>query len=204
MHHGSTDAPTVDVVEVLEGAGTIVNDIAYGQFAGYLELTTSNYQLEIRDETGEITVATFNAQLADLALQGKALAVIASGFLNPANNSNGAAFGLYAVLPTGGPFIELGNTSSVEENIIITESISTYPNPATDQLNVAFSLKKAAEVNYSVFTASGKMVRSGNSGFLNETNQNLSINVADLPTGLYIVTLNSENSQAAAKVQIIK
>ena len=41
VHHGSTDAPTVDVVETGVGAGTIVDDISYTEFQGYLELPTA-------------------------------------------------------------------------------------------------------------------------------------------------------------------
>ena len=48
VFHGSTDAPMVDVVEVEAGAGTIVNDLEYAEFAGYLELPTADYSLQIR------------------------------------------------------------------------------------------------------------------------------------------------------------
>ena len=41
VFHGSTDAPVVDVVEVGVGAGTIVDDLSYSAFAGYLELPRS-------------------------------------------------------------------------------------------------------------------------------------------------------------------
>jgi len=33
--------------------------------------------------------------------------VVASGFLNPANNSNGSGFGLYVALPSGGNLVAL-------------------------------------------------------------------------------------------------
>jgi hypothetical protein len=36
----------------------------YADFAGYLELGTLDYTLEIRDETGEATVAAYEAPLA--------------------------------------------------------------------------------------------------------------------------------------------
>jgi hypothetical protein len=48
VHHGSTDAPTVDVFEVGVGAGTIVNDASYPAFSNYLELATDDYVLEVR------------------------------------------------------------------------------------------------------------------------------------------------------------
>ena len=81
VFHGSTDAPTVDVVEIGQGAGTIVDDFMYGEFAGYLELPTADYVLDIRDETGENSVVAYSAPLATLELDGAALVTVASGFL---------------------------------------------------------------------------------------------------------------------------
>ncbi|KAF0197906.1 MAG: hypothetical protein FD166_1806 [Bacteroidetes bacterium] len=107
VFHGSTDAPTVDVVETGVGAGTIVDNLSYGNFAGYLELPTDDYVLAIRDETGTVTVAMYQAPLETLGLNGAAMAVVASGFLNPAVNNNGPAFGLFVALPAGGALVEL-------------------------------------------------------------------------------------------------
>ncbi len=112
VHHGSTDAPTVDIVEVGAGAGTLVDDISYPEFAGYLELPTANYAIEVRDETGTVTVAAYEAPLADLGLDGAALVAVASGFLDPSQNSNGPAFGIWAALPAGGPLVELPSSTS--------------------------------------------------------------------------------------------
>ena len=64
VHHGSTDAPTVDVVETGVGAGTVVDNISYTEFQGYLELPTADYILDITDETGAVTVARYQAPLA--------------------------------------------------------------------------------------------------------------------------------------------
>jgi len=89
--HGATDAPTVDVYETGVGAGEIIDDLSYDNVAGYLELGTLDYVLEVRDETGMNTVAAYEAPLATLGLDGAAITVVASGFLNPANNSNGEA-----------------------------------------------------------------------------------------------------------------
>ncbi len=107
VFHGSTDAPTVDVYETGVGAGQIIDNLMYTDFAGYLELGTLDYVLEIRDETGVNTVAAYQAPLATLGLNGAALTVVASGFLNPANNSGGAPFGLWVALPSGGNLVPL-------------------------------------------------------------------------------------------------
>lgn len=105
VHHGSTDAPTVDVDEVT--AGNLVDNISYSEFQGYLELATADYQLEVKDETGTTVVASYDAPLATLNLDDAAIVVVASGFLDPAVNSSGPAFGLWVALSTGGPLVEL-------------------------------------------------------------------------------------------------
>jgi hypothetical protein len=104
--HGSTDAPTVDIYEAT--AGELINDFSYPQFSNdYLELPTSNYELQVRDQLGSTIVAAYQAPLQTLGLTDSALVVLASGFLNPAQNSNGPAFGLFAALPEGGTLIPL-------------------------------------------------------------------------------------------------
>lgn len=110
--HGSTDAPTVDVANVTTlPSSTLIDDLAYGEFSGYAALPTADYRIQVRTSNGITPVVEYSAPLQTLGLQGQALVVVASGFLNPANNSNGAAFGLYAALPTGGALIALPSVS---------------------------------------------------------------------------------------------
>jgi len=105
--HGSTDAPTVTIWETGVGAGEIIDDFSYGDFAGYLELETLDYVIEVRDETGTVVVASYSAPLASLGLDGAAITAVASGFLDPSNNSNGAEFGIWVALASGGDLIPL-------------------------------------------------------------------------------------------------
>lgn len=107
VFHGSTDAPTVDVFESAVLNTTAVDDASYGDFAGYLQLPTDDYVLQVRDAANTTIVATYGAPLATLGLNGAALVVCASGFLDPSMNSGGPAFGLWVALPTGGAMVEL-------------------------------------------------------------------------------------------------
>ena len=104
--HGSTDAPTVSVWETGVGAGELFT-FSYGGFTGYILLNTADYILEIRTPDGETTIAAYSAPLATLGLDGAAITVVASGFLDPSNNSDGAAFGLFVALAEGGELIAL-------------------------------------------------------------------------------------------------
>jgi len=202
VFHGSTDAPVVDVYETGVGAGLIIDNLAYSAFAGYLELPTADYVLEVRDETGTVTVASYLAPLASLGLQGQSLSVVASGFLDPANNNNGAGFGLFAVLPTGGLFIPLVITST-EENVLNSAKITTYPNPVSDKLTVEFNSEVASAVNFQMYNSAGKLVRNGNTGTMANQGQNFTVDVSNLPSGLYILTLNDGKSKISSKIQVV-
>ncbi len=204
VFHGSTDAPVIDVIEVLSGAGTIVDNLGYSEFAGYLELPTANYQLNITDETGTTVVATFNAPLADLGLDGQALTLVASGFLDPAKNSNGAEFGLFAVLPEGGNFVTLGNTTNVEYNILSSGSLVGYPNPAKDNVNIKFSLNDPGEVYLSIHNIAGQMIYQENMVGVSSGTHNKLVPLNNLPSGLYFVSLVAGNTIQTTKLQVIE
>jgi len=203
VFHGSTDAPTVDVVETGAGAGTIVDDLMYGDFQGYLELPTADYQLSIKDETGDVTVAVFEAPLSTLGLDGAALVTVASGFLNPDNNSDGPAFGLWVALPAGGDLVELPNVTSVDENRIDNSSILLYPNPATDLINLNFSLLEDSDVNVYVYDMTGNVIKAKTYGTIQKSNQSTSIDLNNLTSGIYFVSIQAGKSIITKKIQVV-
>jgi hypothetical protein len=200
VFHGSTDAPMVDVVEVEAGAGTIINDLEYAEFAGYLELPTADYSLQIRDASGSVTVAEFAAPLETLGLQGFALTVVASGFLDPKQNNDGAAFGLWVALPSGGPLVELPNTTAVgvSDNKASVSNVKIYPNPARETVNVQYVNESSVSASVEIRTLTGALVRSQSLGN-DQAFGSRSIYVGDLPAGLYTLTVKAGNSMSVAK-----
>jgi hypothetical protein len=186
VHHGATDAPTVDVDEL--NAGNLVNDASYGDFAGYLELPTADYRLRVKDATGTTTVAAYLAPLATLNLDDQALVVVASGFLNPAVNSNGPAFGLWVALSTGGALIELPEdlTVSIVEQSDNT-NVTVYPNPAKDVIIIKGIVLGNAEIK--LMDVAGKLI----SNKLYSTSEN-SINISKLPRGSYHIMINNDSN----------
>ena len=187
VHHGSTDAPTVDVVETGVGAGTIVDDLAYTDFQGYLELTTADYVIEIRDNTGTVGVAAYQAPLATLNLDGAALMVVASGFLDPSQNSNGAAFGLFVALPAGGPLVELPS-APLGVTDFDKSSVRLYPNPATNEINLETSGVDVNDLNVKIIDIQGRIMARDKVDTVNK-----SINISNLSTGMYHLMLLSGN-----------
>ncbi|PSR02795.1 MAG: hypothetical protein BRD50_06850 [Bacteroidetes bacterium SW_11_45_7] len=107
IHHGSTDAPAIDIDETASGLGNLVNNLNYGQFGGYYELLPQDYVLSVKDSTGSPTIGVYEANLDQNSWQDSAITILASGFLDTSQNNNGPEFGLYAALAEGGQLIEL-------------------------------------------------------------------------------------------------
>ncbi|HMN47971.1 MAG TPA: DUF4397 domain-containing protein [Ignavibacteriaceae bacterium] len=142
--HGSTDAPTVDVkVRELSNA-TIVDNAAYGDITPYLTAPAQNLTLDLYLSDGTSLVGSFIAPLAGLG--GGAAAVFASGFLNPAANQNGAAFGLFAALSNGSvvellPGVVPVELTSFSANVNGTE-VNLLWSTATETNNSGFEVQR--------------------------------------------------------------
>lgn len=96
VYHGSPSAPTVDVQ--VDGVGILVDDAAYGDFAGYLAAPAVDLVLEITpgNDNGTV-VAAYQAPLS--LLDGLGVVVFAAGFFGDYPALPG--FGLYVALPDG-------------------------------------------------------------------------------------------------------
>ena len=91
VYHGSTDAPSVDV---LADGSVLVSDLMYGEFSGFVEVAAADYTIGIAP-TGGTSIADFTASLSGLG--GESAVVFASGFLS----GDDPAFGLFAALGDG-------------------------------------------------------------------------------------------------------
>lgn len=200
VFHGATDAPTVDVAEIGQGAGTVIDNLAYGDFQGYLGLPTDNYRLAVQDETGATTVAVYDAPLDALGLQGAAITVVASGFLNTANNSDGADFGLYVALANGGALIPLPVTTGIEANPITASGL--YPNPTTNSARIEFTLEEGQEVGYMVVDIQGRMVAGENLGTLSAGSHFTMLNTNNWAAGMYKVILTTKSGATTLNLTV--
>ncbi len=196
INHGATDAPTVDIVKVGIPDETLVDDISFGNFAaGYVELPTSNYNIDVRDSAGTSTVASYVAPLESLNLQGQAITVVASGFLNPDQNSNGAEFGLWMALSGGGDLIELP-AAPLGTEIFGSSSISISPNPVAEklQLQIPFTFSL---ISGNIVDMSGRSVKP-----IKQIDNTL--DVSDLASGMYVLDLTIDNKSFKQKFIVDK
>lgn len=191
--HGSTDAPPVDVSA---GGNTIVDNLIFGTFIpNYLELPTNDYTINLTDSTGTTQIALYSAPLQSLSLQGGAIVVVASGFVDPSQNMNGPDFGLFAAATTGGALIPLQDVTSVADLNALSNSFKIWPNPTVSTITID-SKDLKGPVQVSVYSINGQLVKDY--GTINSNN----LSVTDLPSGTYM--LQVLNDGKAGFQQFIK
>jgi hypothetical protein len=209
VYHGSTDAPVVDIYESSGPAGTLIDDIAYGEYASdYLELNTADYILDVQDETGTTTVQRFNASLDSLGLTDSAIVVVAAGFLSPGDNSDGTEFGLYAALPSGGDLIPLSvytePPTSIEDETLSGTDFKVYPNPVTDQLNIELLDVSSQNIKVEFFDVLGKKITEFIELKQNGALRTITYDVSLLDEGIYFISITNGNERITKKIQVIK
>ena len=200
VFHGSTDAPTVSVWETAVVNGELFS-FGYGEFAGYLELPTLDFVLEVRDETGTTTVVAYAAPLATLGLEGQAITVVASGFLTPGNNNDGPEFGLFVALAGGGELVALPIFTNIEESTEIAD-LSFFPNPATNQIAINYELANSSNVKVEIFNLVGAKVLERDFGRQVSGLNNSMINLENLNNGMYLMRLTANNYPLTSKFMI--
>ncbi|MFM7725320.1 MAG: DUF4397 domain-containing protein, partial [Flavobacteriales bacterium] len=181
--HGSSDAPTVDVIA---SGFTLVDNAAYGDISSYNQVPAVPYVVDITAAPGAPTIVSYDADLTSLA--GSPAVVFASGFIDPSTNQNGPAFGLFAALPNG-TVIPFTLNVGVDE-LTSAAAVSVYPNPSSDRLNVVIGkeVKGASVLKLSDIT--GQVVSTMN---IDPTSEKGVMDVKGLAAGMYHLSVVNES-----------
>ncbi len=194
--HGSTDAPTVDVL--VEGVSTpLVDNAKYSDITPYIEVDPTTYTLVITPGNDNNTVVKkYSAPLA--TAQGAAAVVFASGFLTPSANQNGPAFGLYACLPNG-TVIALPEVTTSSLQSLSNSPVSVFPNPASEYIIINNPDKNL--INVQLFDIAGKQI--ADYGVI-PSNTYKSFSTSELNPGSYLIKVSNGTEITNHKVIVIK
>lgn len=195
VFHGATDAPAVDVNETSVPVPGLVSNLSYGDFAGYLSLAPMNYTLGVAP-TGGANIVAFQAPLQTLNLAGNALVVVASGFLDPSNNSNGPAFGLFVAPAAGGALLALPVAASVSE--ISATAYRVFPNPVQDVFTLSYD-ENLVGAKVEVLDAFGRLVYSE---ILSGLSGAVQIDANDWSDGFYFGRISTVDRAASFKIVV--
>lgn len=175
--HAVTDAPIVDVR--VQSGPTLVNNAGFRDFTPYLSAPNADLTLEVTDSAQSVVVGSFLAPLS--AFGDSALLVMASGFLTPASNQNGPAFGLLAVTASGNAVL-LPAVSSAK-NLKNSQDLKLFPNPSRGM----FSIKLPQNTQVKEVRLISMLGKSENVNFTSDENQ---VTVqTELSSGVYRVEL---------------
>lgn len=195
--HGSSDAPTVDVV-VEANNSILVNNAKYGDATGYATVMPTTYRLLVQDSGNTVTVASFDAPLGGFA--GKSAVVFASGYLTPVDDKNGPAFGLFAAIDD--QVVALSNTTSVYK-VNKTIEANVYPNPATTNLSIEFTLADNLPLTLEVYDNLGRAVYTETTNGVAGSNV-LKVNTTTFETGVYFYTLKTKEGINTTRFAVTK
>ena len=134
--HGVTDAPAVDI-NVKIGSSVIKN-VSYGAISNSMLVSAKNIILEIHAHDSAAVLKSYYAPLS--GIDGNSGFVFASGFLSPANNKNGASFGLFGV-DTSGNVFALGDGGMIQ-------FVHNSPDAAVGNVDVYMNGQKSATLGF--------------------------------------------------------
>ena len=95
-------------------------------------------------------------------------------------------------------------STSIREVSIDEAEFSVYPNPASEFVNVSYKLLNESEVSLEMYDMLGQRVRIQDEGFLYEGTYNVEFPVNELESGMYLLIINTGDSQIANKVRVVK
>lgn len=197
VFHGATDAPTVDV-RVQHSATPLVNNIYYGRYAGYANVPADVYHLDVTDSSESNVIGSYYADLSGLA--DKRIVIFASGFVSPAAGQ--PSFGLWAALADGTTY-PLTDITGIKETEAAS-NVNLYPNPTVSNVRMTFSIEKNSPVQYRLVNALGQVVKSADLGTLNSGNNQVDLNVSNLPSGMYMLNLVIGNNSSTTRSFIVE
>lgn len=175
------------------GAGGIDMFNGYDDIEKYTTLSTARATAggatTGNDVIDVVSTGPFNLNPGDSVVV--AFALIAGNDLNDITESAGLAQNNYNSV-TG-----ISENRSVEKN-----NLYIYPNPASDNLNIRFQLSKASDVTITLFDLSGRAVLKNVQNKLNAGQQELKMNIKNLPGGYYIAEIKTNEETISGKVII--
>jgi hypothetical protein len=102
---------------------------------------------------------------------------------------------------------KIGRTIPSKGNISDMEGLTLYnktnvvvsPNPFSDQVKVELMPYDQAPFSWSIIDLAGNKIKSGNDFVLPESNT-INISTAELPKGVYIISINSKEARRSFKI----
>ena len=207
--HGVTDAPAVDIYA---NGSLLVENLAYGDFQGYLQVPVGDYTLDITGHGSTEPVASFNAPLSSFG--GGSGVVYASGFLAPAETDSAFALvlttpnGDVVTLPASETALSVNNDNfvSIPKDYIIHQN---YPNPFNPTTSIKYELLSDSKLNITIYDMLGNVVDELYDGFQTSGNKSIKWDARNtsgelVSAGMYFYKIQVGNSSQVKRMMFLK
>lgn len=99
--------------------------------------------------------------------------------------------------------LALENSTSISE-VINDGTIKVYPNPATNEAQLSFTINKTSHVQVHVFDMMGRVVSTIADATMNAGMHNLNISTANLPAGIYNIKIQTPAGSQTERLTVVK
>lgn len=201
FYHAIPDGGTMDFRSMMPVVSNLANDVVFGtyNFGGYLEITPYDFSLNLTDASGTTIYNSYLFNALTENLSGKAIVMLATGFLNTDGNPGGSPASYWYTTPEGGMLIECPKVTGLSD-LSAENKLQIFPNPAQDQMTVKTSFEQKAAMKIRVLDLQGKIL-------IDEKKQvndgEFAISTAFLSNGLYFLEIESGNDVWRQKFQVI-
>jgi len=110
--------------------------------------------------------------------------------------------GKYLDIPTMGDYLELLSLVIGLDEITfpIGLKVNISPNPATDITNLTFNILESNNIVLSLYNMNGQLIKNIDQGQKTPGTYNYPINLSHLPSGVYVLTLQTNKKKYSLKV----
>jgi hypothetical protein len=82
--------------------------------------------------------------------------------------------------------------------------VKLYPNPANNITKLEFNLQETEQLNIQLLDISGRIIKSISNEKATAGYHTVEINTADVPSGMYIIQMETGNASANYRLSVIK
>ncbi len=168
----------------------------------WTEITAGNNPSDRRGvgSTGPFTFQAGTAQELDLAFifardYGKQSNAVSMDKLRTFSDEVSQSF-ISNILPNGGSFSGLNRKTGHQQL-----PLKLFPNPASDLVHLQFDRIMNEPVNLRIYNETGLLLRTETH---NPGGQSITLNIAGLPSGLYLILLETKAQSVTKKVSVIR
>jgi hypothetical protein len=116
-------------------------------------------------------------------------------------NGNSSAAGTYVFPAT--LTVQESATDGISNIVPVNTSFSVFPNPAKEQINIAYSLKNAANVEVNMFSMDGRKVSTLLNSMVSEGNHTQNVMLpANVSRGIYLIQLTSNGQSTVQRIVV--